>query len=163
MNKGEIPARGPALAGRSFVVTFDVDCGELLPGHNFVARGLSDSGAGSGPDDDEPPTQLISLEYELVPGVPQSESHDIWGYLVGIEYAADVELPWAVTDGGAIAPFEGGATTHGSRGSWPIPEGARHLTFDLYPVRAGERWPDDRPAGQLVVDLHEQVAHWKAA
>jgi hypothetical protein len=155
-----LPPRTPALHRRTFLVTFDVNCGELLPGHDFVARGLSDDGHGTGTDDAAAPVQLFSLEYELVPGVPPSEADDLSRHLVGVYYSADVDLPWEPVDGGAIAPFEGGASTHGSRGSWPLPAAARRLTFDLHAVPRGQRWPNDTAAGQLVVDLAAGTARW---
>jgi hypothetical protein len=36
-----IPARHPLVEAQEMLVSFDVDCGELLPGHRVVARGLS--------------------------------------------------------------------------------------------------------------------------
>ncbi len=74
------------------------------------------------------PYPCVSLEYELVPGVENAEGVDgIGPLLVGIEYEADVPLPWEPTDGGAIAPFVGGSTTHGTRGAWPLPREAGSL------------------------------------
>ncbi len=156
----ELPPRSEVLQGSVFLLTFDVDCGEQLSGHVFVGRGLSDDGVGSGPEEDQPGTQLFSLEYELVPGVAPQFRHDFFRFLVRIEYSADVELPWDATYGGAIAPFEGGTSTHGSRGSWPLPADAKRLHFDLYPVPQGQIWPADDSSGRLTVDLTEQSARW---
>ena len=39
MNR-ELPPRGPVLADRMMMLAFDVDCGELIPGHRLIARGL---------------------------------------------------------------------------------------------------------------------------
>jgi hypothetical protein len=156
----ELPPRGEALHGLAFLLTFDVDCGEQLPGHVFVARGLSDDGVGSGPEQGEPGTRLFSLEYELVPGVAPQRHDDLFRFLVHIEYTADVELPWDPTDGGAIAPFEGGSSTHGSRGSWPLPADAKQLNFFLYPVPPGQLWPADESSGRLAVDLTQRSAQW---
>lgn len=71
--------------------------------------------------------QGFTFEYELVPGVPSQQSDNLFRYLVQIDYDADVELPWEPIDGGALAPFRGGPTTHGSRRDWPLPVGAREL------------------------------------
>lgn len=155
------------------IVSFDVDCGELIPGHRFVARGLAGPyrlPIGEWADDSASREQLrefeeaggypgFSLEYELVPGVAPLEREDsFFRYLVGITYQADADLPWFPADGGAIAPFEGGAATHGSRGDWPLPPDATVLTFSL----AGTG-PDGRgiPAGNLVVDLVRGDAVWR--
>ena len=155
-----LPPRSPALAGRTFLLSFDLDCGELLPGHRFIARGLEDDGPLDAPEWDESHTdathvQGFSFEYELAPGVPPQAGRDFFRYLVSISYDADIELPWEPVDGGAIAPFEGGPSTHGTRGSWPLPDGARLLTFTL----SGDA-TSDAPAGDVVVDLVTRSARW---
>ena len=211
----DIPPRGLRLATLPMLVSFDIDCGELVAGHHFVARGLS-SIAIPHPDDlaawDEanprldalanaggfvsftvPPggfsaddTSLeatiwrrarshqeaieharqvpgFDLEYELVPGLTEAEvdaAGDIFPFLVEVEYTADRDLPWEVSDGGAIAPAEGGASTPGSRGSWPIPDGARVLTFTLTGVDVQTGFNREDPDGQLIVDLSDQSARW---
>lgn len=193
-----IPERGPALRGLGMIVEFDVDCGELLPGHRFIARGLSgpaaiptewpdqewDDGELGGGDSDGALTVIrnedrhlhpnvtqlavpvypvypgFSLEYELVPGVREDEFPRFFDCIVGIEYSADFELPWEPSDSGAIAPAAGGASTHGSRGDWPLPPYARVLTFALSPPWSA-RPPDAGPAGELVVDLAARTATWR--
>jgi hypothetical protein len=63
-------------------------------------------------------------------------------------------------DGGALAPFKGGVSTHGSLGDRPLPAGARRLTFRLYAVgESGHR--KDEPAGAIDVDLVERTATWR--
>lgn len=171
-------------------VTFDVDCGEVLPGHRFVARGLSGPLVIALPeplldedddDDDEwrsegdepseeyrTPEQValdvaggpgypgFDLEYELVPGL--RDGQDFFDALVGIWYEADVLLPWDPDDNGVLARFEGGSSTHGSRGAWPLPPDARVLTFTLNPPMA---FGGD-PFGELVVHLDTAQARWVA-
>lgn len=129
-----LPPRSSALPEDRMLVSFDIDCGELVRGHHFVARGVA--GAGLIPAlDDRPPAGAISLEYELVPGVEgMNPQEGPFRYLVGVEYSADVELAWEPNDGGAIAPFSGGPSTHGSRGDWPLPDEARLLTFTIFAV-----------------------------
>lgn len=175
--KREVPPRGAVFNGRPMILSFDVDCGELIPGHHFIARGLG------GPfrlpihenwdGDSAEHEQMLefeeaggypgfSLEYELVPGVSAAEAGgDFFRYLVGISYTADVELPWRPTDGGAIAPFEGGDATHGSRGDWPLPPDATVLTFSLAGVNAAGFADNDNPAGDLVVDVVRGDAVWR--
>ena len=104
----------------------------------------------------------FSLEYELVPGVPPAEDgRDFLAHLVGISYEADVPLPWEPNDGGAIAPFQGGTSTHGSRGNWPLPRGSRNLRFTLSGVDTSTGLQRDRPDGVLSVDLQEASARWE--
>ena len=142
------------------LLAFDVDCGELIHGHRFIARGIRDKGTIDRPDDaGESPG--FSLEYELVPGVPRGEDGNLFSYLVGVAYEADVPLPWHPNDGGAIAPFEGGASTHGSRGDWPLPPSARVLRFVLTGVDPSTGFERDVPDGVLIVDLYDQSATWK--
>lgn len=161
-----IPPRGPALAWRRWLLSFDVDCGELVAGHRFVARGLQDDGPldpadwGVEPVGADGGVHGASLEYELAPGVP-AEAGDgpPFPYLAGMAYAADVPLPWEASDDGVIANFAGEPTTHGSRGPWPVPSGATVLTFTLFPVD-GSGFPSNQAAGELVVDLVAGSARW---
>lgn len=142
------------------LLSFDVDCGYLLPGHRFIARGIADDGIVSAFTGE--PYPCISLEYELVPGVESAEAQgDIGPFLVGIEYEADVPFPFEPTDGGAIAPFVGGTATHGTRGSWPLPREARTLRFTLHRVDEGSRWPRATPDGILIVDLVAEKASFQ--
>lgn len=142
------------------LVAFDLDCGELVEGHRFIARGICDQGTLE--DYDGVTSPGFSLEYELVPGVtPQEGQGAAFRYLVGIEYEADVPLPWEVNDSGVIGPAVGGTSTHGSRGDWPLPAGARVLRFELHGVDAATGFPDESPAGVLVVDLDASRAWWE--
>ena len=157
----EVPARGPALSRKRMLLTFDIDCGEVVDGHRFIARGLADCGT---IEADEFSAQGFSLEYELVPGVqPLSDPSKMFDYLVHVAYEVDVALPWHAADGGAIAPFEGGASTHGSLGDWPLPSGARNLRFQLtgphrrQPGGGLKRSPVE---GILEVDLVAGGARW---
>jgi len=140
------------------LVSFDIDCGYLLSGHRFIARGIADDGLITG--ENEEPYPGFSFEYELAPGVESGEGagEGIGPFLVGIEYGADVALPSVPADGGAIAPFVGGPTTRGTRGSWPLPRDARLLKFVLYGLDAGSSWPRETPDGVLTVDLQSSEA-----
>jgi hypothetical protein len=87
------------------ILVFDVDCGELVPGHRFIARGLGGPFRLPIPDvwdgDRAEYQQMLefeeaggypgfSFEYELVPGVSAAEAGgSFFRYLVGISYAAD--------------------------------------------------------------------------
>jgi hypothetical protein len=155
---GQIPERGPALHEDVMLVLFDVDCGYLLEAHRFIARGLRDDGLVSGPDRE--PVPGFSLEYELVPGVGPTDGPP-FPFLVGIAYEVDVPLPWVPNDGGAIAPLAGGPSTHGSRGSWPLPRDARLLRFMLTGIDESTGWERHEPDGVLEVDLQDGSARWE--
>lgn len=142
------------------LVAFDLDCGELVRGHHFVARGIAATGELPSQEGDRS-AGGISFEYELVPGVePTDDGGAFFRYLVGVEYSADVALSRDTNDCGAIAPFKGGASTHGSRGDWPLPAGARHLTFILHPSE-DSGFQSAKPAGAVDVDLQEHAAAWR--
>ena len=175
--KREVPPRGAAFNGRPMILSFDVDCGELIPGHHFIARGLGGPFRLPIPDDWDGDVaayeQMLkfqeaggypgfTLEYELVPGVSADEAGgNFFRYLVGICYYADVQLPWWPNDGGAIAPFEGGDATHGFRGDWPLPSDAAVLTSSLAGVNADGFADQENPAGDLVVDMVRGDAAWR--
>jgi hypothetical protein len=176
--KRTVPPRGAVFGGRPMMLSFDVDCGELVPGHRFIARGLGGpfrTSALDRWDGDEAEDELLmrefedaggypafTLEYELVPGVSAAEAQgDFFRFLVGVSYCADVKLPWYPNDGGAIAPFEGGDATHGSRGDWPLPPEATVLTFSLAGVDPATGFADtENPAGDLVVDVVRGDVAW---
>jgi hypothetical protein len=174
--KREIPPRGTVFDGRTMMTVFDVDCGELVPGHHFIARGLGGPFRTTTHDrwnsDDPADAPLMAefeeaggypaftLEYELVPGVSAAEANgNFFRFLVGISYEANAKLPWYPNDGGAIAPFEGGESTHGARGDWPLPPDATVLTFSIAAVNA-DGFADENPAGDLVVDVVQGEAAW---
>ena len=87
--KRKVPPRGPVFDGRQMILVFDVDCGELVPGHRFIARGLGGPFLLPIPDDWDGDVaayeQMLefqeaggypgfTLEYELVPGVSADEA-----------------------------------------------------------------------------------------
>jgi hypothetical protein len=175
-----VPPRGAAFDGRPMMLVFDVDCGELLPGHHFISRGLGGpfrtSTRGRWNGDDPPDARSMAefeeaggypaftLEYELVPGVSAAEAEgDFFRFLVDVSYDADVELPWYPNDGGAIAPFEGGAATQGFHGDWPLPPNATVLTFSLASPDPDGFADSENLAGELVVDLARGAAVWRPA
>jgi len=156
--------------------TFDVDCGDdLFPGHRVVVRGLVDYGRSR--DDltsldhsGNVECQMVSLAYELLPGVTAVEAaarKPGTAFSVDATYSADVPLTWSTGGsgptglggpGGCESYDEvhwGGETTVGESGPWPVPEGARRLTFWLMGPDG-----DGRPAGTVTVDLETGQADW---
>ena len=176
--KRAVPPPGTKFDDRPMMLIFDVDCGELVPGHHFIARGLGGPFRTSTLDrwdgDGAPDARLMAefeeaggypaftLEYELVPGVTAAEGEgSFFRFVVGVSYAADVELPWYPNDGGVMAPFEGGEATFGARGDWPLPPDATLLTFTLADVNEDGFADHTDPAGDLVVDLVRGDAAWR--
>ena len=167
------PPRSPRLPA-DLLLSFDVECGDLFPGHRVVARGLVDGGRSrddltsrdhSGNDE----CRLVSLAYELVPGVTRAEERAREPgrpFTIDATYAADVPLPWS-TGGteadGSPGPCSheaydedvwGGESTLGELGPWPVPDGARRLVFWLHPVDGR------RATGTVTVDLSTGQAAW---
>ena len=175
--KGKVPPRGPVFDHRPMLLVFDVDCGELIPGHRFIARGLGGPLRVDIPADwhgdaaqDEQLREFqeaggypaCTLEYELVPGVRAAEAGgDFYRYVVGIFYSADVDLPWDPSESGEIGPFEGGDATHGSEGDWLLPPAATTLTFALVSPDSDGVADSANSAGELVIDLVRGDAAWR--
>lgn len=214
MTQVVIPPRSPQTAAVEMMLAFDVDCGELVPGHRFVARGLeattithqvemaewmrenplpkrSEASGHRGSyiaprrgfraDDTsfearhwrwthalhealQRAEQVpgFHLHYELVPGLSAEEidGGDLTPFVVKIEYAADVELPWPMTDQGSVAEPDGSGATAATRGHWPLPHGARLLTFRITSKDSRTGRTRSSPDGELVVDLTTQTATW---
>src|SRR3954453_3483540 len=146
-----LPPRSDGLPATD-IIAFDVDCGELIPGHRFIARGLVDDGRSaddltSGDQTRHQELQMVSLAYELVPGVTAAEAAEGAGADFGVEatYATDVPLSWTTGGGGfgpgSIDEYAGGASTGGASGPWPLPDDAARLRFTLYGT--GPRPPED--------------------
>lgn len=157
------------------LVSFDVECGDLFPGHVVVARGLVDGGRSrhdltSRNQTGHEECQMVFLSYELVPGVTRAEvSGRAQGSPTTVDatFAADVPLPWSTGGGGpdgspgpcGVESYDeevwGGESTLGELGPWPVPDGARHLTFWLFPVDG------ERATGTVTVDLVTGRAQWQ--
>lgn len=131
--KGEpepVPPRGPALDEEAMLLSFDVDCGELVGATGSSPGALVTLACWSGTEAGPRPASRWSTS--LCPASPSlMTSGAPFAYLVGIDYEADVPLPWTPNDSGAIAPARDGPSTHGSRGTWPLPRSARILRFVL--------------------------------
>ena len=109
--------------------------------------------------------QMVDLVYELIPGVAPTEAPDDKSQPLTVDatYGADVPLFWSTggtgPDGsggpGWIEKYEGGSSTIGGLGPWPVPHGARELTFWLQAAH------DFTCRGALRVDLSSQQARWE--
>ena len=152
------------------LVEFEIDCGELIPGHRVVLTGLFDNGRSRSDltsREQEVACQMVSLEYALVPGVHPDEVVEGFDerFVLLAGYRADVKLPWTTGGFNGIGPggielFEGGERTNGTLGPWPAPDGARRLTFVLHRPPSSRVDPHTPVVGTLVVDLLERAAEW---
>ena len=108
---------------------------------------------------------MVDLVYELLPGVALSEApvEKSQPYTVDATYDTDVPLSWSTGGSGPdglggpcwVEKYEGGSSTIGGLGPWPVPHGARELTFWLQAA------DDFTCRGALRVDLRSQEARWE--
>ena len=115
------------------LLSCDVDCGEALPGHRLVARGLREDGNSNdnlhndytGHYEGKPVHRMVSLVYELIPGLPRSEDGsrklDVDASVV-LDPAPDPAL-WGspLTMGGERDGRPGGSKTAGAFGPFSCP------------------------------------------
>jgi len=168
-----VPLRSSRLP--TMLRTFDVDCGDdVFPGHRLVARGLADHGRSrddltSRDHSRNVECQMVALVFELLPGVTAAEEaarEPGSPFTVDATFSADVPLPWSTGGSGPTGPGGpgshesydevrwGGESTVGESGPWPVPDGARRLTFWLSGPTGR------RPAGTVTVDLVTSQADW---
>lgn len=166
----DLMPRSPRLPSPMFR-QFDVDCGDdVLPGHTVIARGLIDGGRSvddltSGEHAGNAECQMLSLSYELVPGVTPEEAVHVEVWTPDISYGPDAPLTWSTGGsgpGGLGGPggYEdpvGGASTIGESGPWPAPDGTKQVTFWLHRAAGGG------VSGALRVALTTGAATWEPA
>lgn len=160
-----------------------LDCGELLPGHCFIITGLRRDGlsddamhadlSGHRPGDRSEP--MVSVTYDLVPGLSEDEMH------AGVHVDATVELrptPPGGSPGRGIPSEQGArpgqAVTSGAFGPFRCPNGTSEVVLNLRSFQVlvsadgsdlnadvGDRLgPEPRPSGQAVIALADGAAGW---
>ena len=157
-----------------------VDCGEVLPGHRLVARGLRDDGTSddnlhgdyTGHYDGKPVHRVVSLVYELIPGLPRLE--DVSAVLdvdasVALDPPSDPEL-WGspLMMGSERDDRAGGSETAGAFGPFILPHGTERVIVELRQVtvvtgrapRPAKSPPDEKRLGTLEVRLSPAAGHW---
>jgi len=124
--------------GRRIDITFDVDLGELVPGHRVIARGLELASDGA------------VLHYEFVPGMTEDRTRPPFWWYWTVLAEDDRGTVYEDSNSGAFDPRGGGLATHGERDlGGRVPRRAKRLTLRFEP--AAEWSP---PAGyRNVVDV----------
>jgi hypothetical protein len=163
------------------LVAFDVDCGEVLAGHRFLAKGLRHDGN----SDDrtlsdysehvpgKPVHRMVSLTYSLVPGLPEDELRgrsDV-DARISLEPPADPDYWDAVLNvGGEQDAIRSGDETQGAIGPFVLPDPTRRVIIELAEVmidRSVENRPrgdeGERIAGRLEIDIPAGQASWTPA
>jgi hypothetical protein len=137
-----------AAGNRTLQVSFDIDLGELMPGHHVVARGIERGQPRLPPSGSSTSIEeLDRLHYEHVPGLTKVSATPYWGFTitddVGTEYVDD--------ESGAFDWQGGGPATHGFRNLGRIPSDASLLTLTIHPSR---EWVPPEPwRRKLIIDL----------
>jgi hypothetical protein len=131
---------------RTLDIEFDVDLGELIPGHRVVLRGIE---LASGP---------AQLHYEFVPGMTDERIKEggplfWWFWLVHV--ADDVGTTYSDDNGGAF-DTSGGPATHGVQNlGGEVPPTASRLTLAF---EAPEGWnPPIGSTTRLEIDLRSKT------
>jgi hypothetical protein len=143
------------------LASFNVDCGLLAPPFRFIAAGLSSAGwtirLGQR-------YRRTFLHYRLISPVSGAENESAPAapitFNADIACVPDVAVPQVATDGRSLKHSVGRGIVVGSRGPWPIADGATAMNFLITaqaPPGSRRQLP---PAGSLRVDLRSGTAAW---
>jgi hypothetical protein len=152
---GPTPLRGVKLA------TFNVDCGILAPPFRFIAAGLSSAGWTVRLGERY---RRTFLHYRLVSPAAPPESQT-WPtapivFNADITCVPDIAVPHVATDGRSLKHSVGRGIVMGSRGPWPIADGANSMSFLINAQSPPGSRQRRLPAGSLRVDLRSGAATW---
>lgn len=155
---------------------FEVDCGEVLPGHRMLATGLRNDGVSD--DDlhadysahtaDRPVHAMASLTYVITPTLPESESRRDVDATVRLDPPPDPRF-WdpVLVPGAERSAVPGAVDTVGAFGPFVVPEATETVTarlVDVAIVSGGAAAPvagPPRELGDLIVDLRNRTARWE--
>ena len=166
--------------GSQVLVSCNVDCGDVLPGHRLVVRGLRHDGySGDAVNGDhmdhyegKPVHRVVSLVYALVPGLSEEEHQgdlDVDATVV-LDPQPDPAV-WGsiLTMGGERDARTDGAETSGAFGPFVLPEATERVTATLTQItisRPAAPHASPRSAGRLgtfELDIASGAAHWTPA
>jgi hypothetical protein len=152
-------------SGRTLDYSFDVDLGELIPGHRVVARGIGQAPMVPSSDHADLPQHVIDqvklenqtprdqVHFEHVPGLTRQSPTPDWSFTV----SDDVDTKYSGVDEGAYDGHSGGVATHAYRElGGKIPPSATTLTLHFVPGynKAMVEWHPPEPwTRELVIDL----------
>jgi len=164
------------------LLSCNVDCGEVLPGHRLVARGLRDDGYSNdsmnsdymGHYEGKPVHRVVSLVYALIPGLAQpergSQSLDVDAKVVLDPLPDPAVWGSVLTMGGERDARPGGSETVGAFGAFILPEGTKRLLVELsqialVPIDAPRTagGGTERRLGTLEIEITAGAAHWVPA
>jgi len=144
---------------------FDIDLGELIPGHHVIARGIGSAPQMSIPPEGSLPAETIEninrsnevprdqVHFEHVPGLSKGHVTPDWRF----HAADDVGTAYRNDDEGAFDGHSGGIATHAVRElGGKISQSATQLVLRITPGydRTGHQWQPPEPwRRELVIDL----------
>ena len=162
------------------LIPCNVDCGDVLPGHRLVVRGLRHDGYSNddlngeymGHYEGKPVHRVVSLVYALVPGLSEQEhsgSLDI-DMTVALDPQPDPAVWGAVlTMGSERDGIADGAETLGAFGPFVFPESTERITATLTQItvsRPGTPPPSNistEHLGTFEVEIASGAARWAPA
>ena len=130
---------------RTLDIAFDLDLGELIPGHHVVVRGIE--------------LATSQLHYEFVPGMTddrmrEGEGNFWWLWLLHV--ADDLGTQYSDDNGGAFDTRRGGPATHGARDlGGKVPPAATRLELTFEPTPGWN--PPAAVVRRATVDLHRRT------
>ncbi len=157
---------------------FDVDCGEVFPGHRLALTGLRVDGV----SDDaihadysqhfpgKPAYPMVAMTYVITPALPDDtfNGHDV-DATVRLEPQPDPTY-WdmIVTPGGERDITPGATETLGAFGPFALPAGTRRIKITLSESQVlasvADPWPPPENVahriGEVVIELGEQAVTW---
>lgn len=158
--------------------SFDVDCGDVLPGHRLFATGLRVDGRSD--DDDhagysehrsgKPVHAMASLTYVITPALPTDLGGRDIDVRVRLTPPADTAFwPPVMSTGGEREEIPGATRTRGAFGPFILPSTTRLVMAELADVAVGvgknavmDVHPP-RTLGALTVELATRTATWTPA
>jgi hypothetical protein len=138
-----------AKGRRKLAHVFDVDLGELMPGHHVILRGIEQGRIWALENPNRTTQTVDQLHYEIIPGLNDTHETPDWS----IKFSDDVGTEYVYDDGGAYDTRLGLEATHGIRDIGDIPSNARVLTLTVGP---SHMWNPPEPWSRTYdVDLGE--------
>jgi hypothetical protein len=130
---------------RALDIEFDIDLGELIPGHHVVLRGLELSSG--------------QLHYEFVPGMTDARLQEggsaFWWFWL-VHTADDLGTIYNDDNGGAFDTRRGGLATHGVQNlGGEIPAGATQLVLTFEPPNGWQ--PSVDTIRRVTIDLRSKT------
>ena len=162
----DAPAITPAVIGHGktdplVLAAFEVDCGELAPGYQFLARSLSNAGMVKRGTE---LCRLAFLNYELRPMASAAEHPPFpMIFTAPITCCPDQSATWADGDGQGRHHTVTRGRVIARRGPWPIPATVQRIRFMINrQIEIGDDPAGRTAAGVLLVDIGSGRAAWRA-